>query len=66
MTYILTPSLVLLINSVFESGFFPEAWAERCFVPIHKIGVVDEPNNDILYSGKITPPLYFRPFRPLT
>ena len=44
-TDILTPSLVLLFNSVFESGFFPEAWAEGCIVPIHKKGDVDEPNN---------------------
>ena len=41
----LTPSLVLLFDSVFESGFFPEAWAEGCIVPIHKKGDVDEPNN---------------------
>ena len=30
---------------MFESGFFPEAWAEGCIVPIHKKGDVDEPNN---------------------
>ena len=42
---ILTPTLHTLFNSVFSSGYFPEAWAKGCIVPIFKKGQINDPNN---------------------
>ena len=34
-----------LFNTVFESGYFPESWAEGFIIPIHKKGDRNDVSN---------------------
>ena len=42
---IITPFLVGLLNQVFFSGQFPDAWTEAIIQPLHKKGNTQDPNN---------------------
>ena len=42
---ILTPKLVCLFNTVFQSGSFPTSWSEGIIIPIHKKGSRDKVDN---------------------
>jgi len=35
---ILLPTLVILFNSILESGYFPKAWTNGVIIPVHKKG----------------------------
>ena len=34
-----------IFNSVFDSSCFPYKWSEGIIVPVHKKGVLNDPNN---------------------
>ena len=41
----LSPTLCLIFNSVFNSGYFPEQWSKGLIIPIHKKGDRADPKN---------------------
>ena len=42
---ILAPTLCNLFNKIFESGVFPEEWAESYIIPLHKKGNLNDVEN---------------------
>ena len=35
----------VLFNTIFDSGTFPQSWAESIICPVHKKGSKDDPDN---------------------
>ena len=42
---ILASHICDIFNAVFDSGFFPDKWSEGLIVPVHKKGMLNDPNN---------------------
>ena len=42
---ILASHICDIFNAVFDSGFFPDKWSEGLIVPVHKKGMLHDPNN---------------------
>jgi exonuclease III len=41
----LMPSLLILFNKIFQTGYFPESWSEGFVIPLHKKGSLNDVNN---------------------
>ena len=43
--YVIAPTLLILFNKLFHTGYFPATWSEGYVIPLHKKGSINETDN---------------------